>query len=276
MVDTATFLLETPAMSLIALWPLVAATLFSPSQADLTIEIRGAEDSPHYMEPLIATLTNDGRTTATVDWAVGMQFTATDPSAQDFLLTAPVVAQLPPGSTRTVRLAAMCMERSDRAPNADDAYQPSGPADGILPRLAALIHARDDRDFGAQSWVWALAEDDSLRTADIDDLVLTDDDRLLLRMGDVERSAIPQADPVTAYKAFRGSFTLDFARPFDVHIALFDEHDIAQMEIYRNERTPTGHTDIEYEFNSHDVEPGTYFIRLIADGRVMVDKEVEV
>ena len=261
-------------MSLLALWPLVAALLFTPSDAALTVEVRGAADSPHYMEPLAATVTNDGAQTATLEWPVGTRFTASDPDAQDFLLTAPVLAEVPPGTTRTLRLAAMCMERSDRAPNDDDTYRPDGLADGVLPRLAALIHERDDRDFNAQSWVWALADNDSLRTAQIDELVLTEEDRLLLRMGDADRYAVPRADPVQTYKAFRGSFTLDFARPFDVHIAVFDARDIAQMEIYRNERTPTGRTDIEYTFNSHDLDPGTYFIRLIADGRIMVDKEV--
>lgn len=240
-------------------------------------EVIGNEDSPHYMQPVIITLSNTTNTSIKVTIPNGQTFTSD--SVQDLIITREELIALAPKESKTLPLYAMCTQQYESGTNALETYEPGSIATGHLADLAQEIEIRKDFNTLGQYSIWAITDNSDLNTISGFD----EEEALYLKTfaADLLNVPVPEYDEddyLTNYndnglitRSATGKFKFYFSSESAVTIAMFDENDIVVRELYNNPTTPKGNHDLEFKFDMEVYRDKIYYVRLIKDGEIKIN-----
>ncbi|MEM7085480.1 MAG: hypothetical protein AAF489_04815 [Bacteroidota bacterium] len=243
----------------------------------ITSEVNGNEDSPHYIQPIVITLTNTSAKTIKVTIPNGQLFTSA--AVQDVIVTQKELITLAPGESKSLPLYAMCIQQNESGSNAMETYTPGNIATGHLAELAQEIEDRKDFNTLGQYSIWAITDGVHLNTISGFD----EEEALYLRTytADLLNVPVPEYDPndyLTNYhdnglinRSATGKFKFYFSSESAVTIAMFDENDIVVRELYNNPNTPKGKHDLEFKFDVEVYRDKVYYVRLIQDGKIQIN-----
>jgi hypothetical protein len=240
-------------------------------------EVIGNEDSPHYMQPVIITLSNTTNTSIKVTIPNGQTFTSD--SVQDLIITREELITLAPKESKTLPLYAMCTQQYESGTNALETYEPGSIATGHLADLAQEIEIRKDFNTLGQYSIWAITDSSDLNTISGFD----EEEALYLKTFAANLLNVPvpeydEDDYLTNYNdnglittSATGKFKFYFSSESAVTIAMFDENDIVVRELYNNPITPKGNHDLEFKFDIEVYRDKIYYVRLIKDGEIKIN-----
>ena len=103
-------------------------------------EVNGNPDSPHYIQPIMMTITNVSEVTIKITIPNGQIFTSK--KVQDVIITQEELITLAPNKTETLPLYAMCIQQSESGYNDFETYDPGILATGNLFQLTQEIEKR--------------------------------------------------------------------------------------------------------------------------------------
>lgn len=243
------------------------------------VKISENSESPHYHTPLIIELTNKSNTTLNLYIDNGTILEANKDEFQNFIVTERLLVHLKPNETKSVGIHGMCIEQSDMAPNNEVLYAIGGEAPDKMKQLSLFIEKNKQHDPNGQFLMWDLAEnyyaDIENISFEIDELgniwVLKKEEDKLVR---IETEV--DDEPAKPKLIISGDFTMNLSSNKNVHIAMFNTRDVLVKELYNNPKTPGGETKLEYEFNSYDFEEEEYYIKLVVDGRVVLNRTIDM
>ena len=243
----------------------------------ITSEVIGNEDSPHYVQPLMITLSNTTDTSLMVTIPNGQTFSSD--SVQDLIITRTELITLAPKESKTLPLYAMCTQQNESGANVMETYTPGSLATGDLADLAQEIESRNDFNTLGQYSIWAITDGVHLNTISGFDK----EEALYLKTftANLLNVPVPEYDAddyLTNYnddglitRSATGKFKFYFSSESAVTIAMFDENDIVVRELYNNPFTPKGNHDLEFKFDMEIYRDEIYYVRLIKDGEIKIN-----
>lgn len=243
----------------------------------ITSEVNGNIDSPHYIQPILITLTNTSVETIKVTIPNGQIFTSD--SVQDVIVTQKELITLAPKEAKTLPLYAMCIQQNESGSNDLATYAPGGIATGHLALLTHEIEIRKDFNTLGQYSIWAITDGVHLNTISGFD----EEEALYLKTftAGVLNVPVPDYDPedyLTNYndnglikRSATSKFKFYFSSESAVTIAMFDENDIVVRELYNNPNTPKGTHDLEFKFDIEVYQKKVYYVRLIQNGEIKIN-----
>lgn len=245
------------------------------------IEMRITEnsESTHYHTPLILEIKNISHTALNLDIQNGTILIASKDEFQNFIVTEHLLAKLQPNETKKIGIHGMCIEQSDMAPNNEVFYTIGGEAPDKMKQLSLFIEKNKQHDPNGQFLMWDLAEN---YYADIESISFELDELgniwALEKVEDkLVRIETKVDEESTKPKLIvSGNFTMNLASNKNVHIAMFNTNNVIVKELYNNPKTPGGLTKLDYEFNSYDFEEEEYYIKVVLDGKVIMDRTVDM
>jgi len=243
----------------------------------ITSKVSGNPDSPHYIQPILISLTNTSAETIKVTIPNGQIFTSD--SVQDVIVTQEELLTLAPKETKDLPLYAMCIQQYESGANDLETYAPGGIATGHLAELTQEIENRKDFNTLGQYSIWAITDDVHLNTISGYD----EEEALYLKTftAGLLNVPVPEYDPedyLTNYnddglitRSATGKFKFYFSSESAVTIAMFDENDIIVRELYNNPNTAKGNHDLEFKFDVSVYQDKVYYVRLIRDGEIKIN-----
>ncbi len=248
--------------------------------------IKGYSGASHYHSPLKIKLKNHTTDPQTVQIDPGQIMISKIESKQNFVITKQEIIALAPKQSRTINLHAMCIERSDGAPNDYTSYDPGPMADSNLRMLVEKIAADGLYGYEAQTAVWVMVGDYSLnQIVGFDTTAVRNLAYLVADAQGVEPPPPPDPDDYTrnyyttsyTYKIrMGGEFSYNLYEEREIIIAMFDVDGIVVRELYKDQNCPAGDHNMEFDFDATEYTDDKYFVRLIEDGEIMLELEVNV
>ncbi len=248
--------------------------------------INGYSGTTHYHTPLEIRFKNQTTEPKTIQIDPGQTMIAKDASKQNFVLTKQEVISLAPEQSRTINLHAMCIERSDGAPNQRTIYQAGPMADSKLKELAEKIAEEELFNYEAQTAVWAMVGDYAPdQIVGYDTTLVRDLAQLVADARGEELPPPPGPEDYTrnyystsyTYKIrMGGEFSYNLWEESEIIIAMFDVGGIVVRELYKNETCPPGEHNLEFDFDATEYSDEKYFVRLIENGEILLELEVDV
>lgn len=243
----------------------------------ITSEVNGNADSPHYIQPVVITLTNTSAETIKVTIPNGQIFTSD--SVQDVIVTQQELITLVPKESKSLPLYAMCIQQYESGANDLETYAPGDIATGHLAELTQEIENRKDFNTLGQYSIWAITDGVHLNTISGFD----EEEALHLKTFTAGLLNVPVPeydvdDYLTNYndlglitRSATGKFKFYFSSESAVTIAMFDENDIVVRELYNNPNTSKGNHDLEFKFDIEVYQDKVYYVRLIRDGEIKIN-----
>jgi len=239
--------------------------------------------STHYIKPLAITVKNNKSTPIALKVPNGMQFFPLDSSYQNLITTQEELLTLNPEKSVTIPLYAMCTEHSDRAPAPDVHYNLGKQANDKVTKLTQYIEKQKLHDPLGQSAVWAMTSGTPLE--DITGFDTTAARQLIKYVANALGKPIPPPPAPddsrrnyysTNYsRTMSGYFNYNFPKTMAVTIALFNKDNIVVRELYRNTKETPGSHKLEYKFDATLYNDSFYYLRLIADGEIILSSTVK-
>lgn len=264
----------------------LATTDLSEAVANSQVKciVAGNSSSTHYYKPLIAKISNNRNKVLAIRIPAGFQFEAHDPKYQNMLVTKTEIIKLNPNQTRKLEISAMCTEAGDHSPNPESGYNPGKIASGSLFKLASLIESKKYYNTEAQNAVWALTDNRTVEDIAGYDTACA---RLLQKFicKETNRKLPPppgKDDYARNYYSSNlkvivgGMFEFSFPRPAHITIAMFNKNNVVVRELYHNPSQPPGQHKIKYEFDASVYTEDVYYFKLLADGRVLLTRKLEM
>ncbi|MGB1248559.1 MAG: hypothetical protein ACPG4Z_06705 [Chitinophagales bacterium] len=249
----------------------------------LAIEVN--EEYTHYSSPFVVKIKNISADDISIHIENGTILEADEESNQNFIVTEQLLVSTPAQQDKTTALHAMCIENHDNAPSKEDTYTLGEKATPQLCQLSQFVEDNQYFEPDAQELMWDIAnnklKDVKINSFRIDDYhqvwaIVKNENSVLEQYSTDEQeidSITPQALP---QKIVEGSFTMNFSRTKNVHIALFNMQNVLVDEIYKNPSTPTGKTTLAYTYNSLEYAEGDYLLKVVLDGKIIMEKPVEL
>ena len=242
----------------------------------------GNADGTHYTVPIELQVKNTQATPVQIVIDNGLMFEAAEAEYQNMLVTKKEIIELAANQTRKIAIHGMCTEHSDRAPGKTTAYKLGKKAPDDLAKLAAFIETNKYFDPVAQNAVWCLANKDPLETiTSFDDKETNAILDFICKTTGQKKPRPPSEDdyrrnlrsqvlsiPVT------GSFSFQFPSPKKVHLALFNKNNVIVRELYQEDNA-VGDKKIDYQYDAAVFTDEYYFLKLIIDGKVVMNKKRE-
>jgi hypothetical protein len=252
----------------------------------IEFSINGYSGATHYHTPLEIKLKNLTTEPKTVQIDPGQIMVSKIESKQNFVITKQEIITLAPKQSRTLNLHAMCIERHDGAPNEYTGYDPGPMADSNLRMLAEKIAAEGLYSYEAQTAVWAMVGDYSLnQIVGYDTTTVRNLAQMAADAQGVELPPPPDPDdysrsyytPSYTYKLrMGGEFSYSLWDESEIIIAMFDVDGIVVRELYKDQNCPAGKHNMEFDFDATEYTNDKYFVRLIEDGEIMLELEVDI
>lgn len=253
-------------------------------QKMISFVANGNSKSTHFLKPLILKLQNLLTTTKTVKIENGQTFIAGDSAYQNLVVTKELIVSIPPNGNKTVELYAMCIENHDSAPVDNVIYKEGKMAGPSLRGLTMIIEKKGYFDQTAQEAVWCIVNNN-----DIEDIAGFNNEEVLELQKYVCSVTGKKIPPPPApddylhnynYKNFKrtigGYFEFDFTKKSNVKVAMFNIRGIVIRELYNQTNVAPGYHKIKFEFDGSAFEYGNYIIKMIIDGDVFYEKEIEL
>jgi hypothetical protein len=73
-----------------------------------------------------------------------------------------------------------------------------------------------------------------------------------------------------------GEFSYSLWNESEIIIAMFDVDGIVVRELYKDQNCPAGNHNMEFDFDATEYTNDKYFVRLIEDGEIMLELEVDI
>lgn len=248
--------------------------------------INGYSGASHYHTPLEIKLKNLTTEPKTIQIDPGQLMISKIQSKQNFVVTKQEIIALAPKQSRTLNLHAMCIERSDGAPNLNTIFEVGPMADSNLRALAKKIAAEELFNYEAQTAVWAMVGDYALnQIVGYDTSAVRDLAQFVANARGEELPPPPGPDDYSrnyyttsyTYKIrMGGEFSYNLYEEREIIIAMFDVDGIVVRELYKDQTCPPGDHNMEFDFDATEYTDDKYYVRLIEDGEIMLELEVDV
>lgn len=248
----------------------------------ISYSIYGNADGTHYHTPVMIEVQNLTSSNLNLDLENGYLLEAEDSLNQNFVLTQDLLVVLKPKEKKQLPIYAMCVERGDAAPGEEDRYTFSTKANPDLVLFSDFIEKKKLFEPAAQFLMWDIADGDYYSDNSITGFEL-DLDGNVFAVSEVGSNKVVlggfddfEEEESSYQKLVHGSFTMNFSKPKNVHIAMFNANNVIVKELFRNPKTPTGTTELEYSFNSLEYPEPEYFVKLIIDGEVQFARKIQM
>lgn len=250
----------------------------------ITASAKSNENSTHYQQPMLLEIKNITASEISVDLPVGRYFQSEDTTDQNFVSTEPLVVTLTPGQTKHIPVSAMCVNHHKSAPEDGQVYAIKKQAAPKLLKTAQYI--QQNKLYGSylgQTIMWCVSDNEPLES--VFGYVNPLKDNIFQFLSGLTGKPIPPTPKDDDYlrnpKAkpkieVSGFFEYEFAKSKAIHIAMFDEQNIAVRELYNNPNEPEGSHKVDYVFDASVFYGGKYYIRFLSDNRILMEQEVEL
>ncbi len=246
----------------------------------LNLTIHGNSNSTHYLEPIIAELSNTGKEIVTIRIETGDMFIPEDSTKQNIVATENREIVLQPMEKKSVLIKGMCTEQHDGSGNNETVYHVATRSGENLKKLTAYIADKHYQTSSAQYAVWSLMDNTELSTIYSSDT--TEENDLRKFMASITGKPIPikskdyrQNYYGPIHESVGGNFEFSFSKPKDVQIAMFDKNGILVRELYNEKKVVPGNHTLNFEFDSSVYTDDIYLFKLIAENRVMIEQELD-
>lgn len=239
------------------------------------------ENSTHYHSPLSISIKNNSNETINLSISNGDVLEPNDDSYQRFIVTESLHLVVKPLQKENALIKGMCIDQHKSAPFENIKYTVSNYTPSNLEKkIVAFIDENKFFEPNAQFLLWDIltapqkfvkVEAFNIIDNKITPMIRDDKNHLISFYPKIESYEEPMA-----IKEVSGSFNLTLALPKNLHIAMFDTNNILVKELYKNPNTPKGKTTLEYAFNSLEFNEDTYFIKVVMDGNILMNKKVDL
>ncbi len=248
----------------------------------ININVHGNSASTHYLEPLVAELTNAGNEAMTIAIESGDMFIPDDAAKQNIVVTGNQMLTLQPNEKKSVKIKGMCTESSDGCGSDETTYKFQAAGNANLKKLATFIDSKKYQTSTAQYAVWSLMNNDDLNSIYGADSTEENDLKKFMASLTGKTFAIKnKTDYRTNYYAppvesVGGNFEYNFNKAKDVQIAMFDKNGILVRELFNQKKVAAGDHKFHFEFDSGVYTDDVYYFKLIVDNEVMVDQNWDI
>lgn len=254
------------------------------AQKKITAWAVASDNSSHYQQPVTVRIKNITSTALTVTLPVGRYFQSSDTTDQNFVSTEPVLFTVAPGQTQELPVSAMCVNHEKSGPGAGTEYAIKKPANEKLRKTADYIHQKQlSGSYLGQTVMWCISDNEPLENVfGYDGPQVAEATKFLSELTGKPIPKAPAPDdylrnPHAAPKIeVGGSFSFRFSSPKSVHIAMFDQQNIAVRELYNNPNEPAGSRKVDFVFDASVFNDNTYYIRFLVDNRVLMEQEMSL
>lgn len=244
----------------------------------LSIQILVDEMSPHYDAPFVFKLKNNTNQKQEVFIPTGLTLIAQDENDQNFVITQEYLVVLEPFKSISKPVKAMCLERNDAAPNEYSIYKVGFQASENICKLSKFINDNKKFNPNAQLLMWEIAD----RLFDVKPenffQINTDNEIEIVSLNNEGKREIVnrKEEPKVLERELKiyGNFSMNLSGTRNIHIAMFNMDNVLVKELYNNPQTPKGENKIEYAINSLEFPDEKYQIKLVMNGRIMMQREV--
>lgn len=272
---------------------------FKPAERMEEIELRQAligkkilmqavhnPNSTHYSSPVLLKLTNTSPVPVRIKVPAGYIFTPSDTGEQPMLVVKPEMIALQPNAKKEVQLQAMCMAHSKSGPGTDAVFRLSNPADKKFVTLAEQIDAMKAYGIEGQQAVWCLTDNEPPQNIFGADTATTN--KLRKYICQVTGKKLPPPEKLNDYRynyyapivnteeRIWGQYEFKFSQEKSIVIAMFDRRNTVVRELYKNEHEKPGSHVFKYEFDSSVYTDDAYKIMFIADGKVLLTRNLNM
>ncbi|MCB0538196.1 MAG: hypothetical protein KDE33_11805 [Bacteroidetes bacterium] len=249
----------------------------------ITYELIGNEIYVHYETPLMFHITNISNENITIEIDAGTIVQSNVEKYQDFVLTGAIALELSPQGEDFFHINAMCIEQDDNAPTNDAYYFFTDRKNDNLIKLATFISDNKLFNSEAQFLVWDVIKNpknyDNITAYKLDEK--NNIWSVANNNGEENIALASKADVIEDNDQqnllmVSGTFTFNLAFGKEVHLAMFNDRNVIVKELYAEATMPKGLSKIPYAFNSLDFPEDKYYIKLIMDGKVLNNKEIDM
>ncbi|MBN1950535.1 MAG: hypothetical protein JW801_04985 [Bacteroidales bacterium] len=249
----------------------------------ITADLEGNSNSPHFLEPLQARITNVSSSSLQLHIRPGYIFECQDTTVQDLIITEDVMITLKQGESVDRVLKSMCIEQHNSAPGNGAVFKFSKIAGGSLLKLAEYINEKKYHNSMAQSAIWCLTDGSPVSYITGFDRKIAQD----LREFTCALLGIPvpewdEYDYKTNYNStnysieIKGTMTFDLMKPTHIIIGLFNEEGILVRELYNINKLAQGSYRKTYSFDATVYTDAIYYIQLVEDGVITLKSTVDL
>lgn len=245
----------------------------------------GNGESPHYVRPLIAKLTNKSSKPIQVEIGSGLEFEAGDAGYQNLVVTNSRSIYLAPGKEEEVPLYAMCTEPADKAPRAESVYKLKPEKNTRLSNMARYIEEHKMHNPNGQQAVWCVSSGKDI--ASIGGFDTAEVRSLQRHVAKLTGRPLPPPPAPDDYEhnyyaaprehvSYKGVMNFRFSESHSISIGLFNERDVLVRELYNNPAEPAGMRKVEYAFDNTVYTDPVYYVRLVKDGDILMNRKIEL
>lgn len=252
-------------------------------QNAVQIEAIADKTSPHYDKPIQLKLQNKRSSSLRMEIPVTSYFNPIDTNYQSFMVTEPLIVMLAPNETKTVSLKTMCINKHKDGHQANISYQYAGKKGKEYEVLANFIQTEQlGGTITGQQILWTQSDDYPL-----DEILLQDIQKqhaLVTRLAKLQNKPAPQMPKENDYVRnlsakpqveFSGNIQFQLRKISAVQIAMFNTNNVVIRELYNNPQHKAGPTDMEFSFDASVYQADTYRIKLICDGQIKLELDVD-
>lgn len=241
------------------------------------------ESSPHYNDPLKFTLTNNGNLPLLIEIPIATYFNPVDTEYQSFMVVEPLFVQLEAKESKVISPKAMCINQSKMAHKQTVQYKYGGIKGKNFADVANFV--KQENLIGTitgQQIIWTQSDNYPLEEITMFDTKKQYD--IVSRLAKLTNKPVPPMPKETDYKRnlnakpqveFSGSIQFNLRKVSSVQIAMFNTRNVVVRELYNNAAHRAGPTDMEFSFDASVYQEDTYKIKLICDGQIKLELEVD-
>jgi hypothetical protein len=251
----------------------------------LRIEYVGNESSTHYHHPVQAKIENPTDRAIPYEVPIGTVYRAKDPAYQDYIVVEHLLAEIPPHSSQTLNISAMCMEPSDLPQSDAMRYELIPPKPSELLRYVTFIQGKMFSKGAVQDGLWKLVENDEdvaiygWNSDEINEISRWLANEMGIELSEDQEFIEPEhINGTLGEKSVKisGSFTVASSRNSDVVAGLFDTDKRLVREFYRNPNTPAGRHKITYAYDGKPYLGAEYVHLLIVNGKISLELPMDL
>lgn len=240
--------------------------------------VRGNSESTHYLEPIIATITNTSSQQITLQINDGDMFIPTDTNKQNIVVTNQEIFVLKPQEKKSLKIKGMCTERNNAAGNNETVYNLEPNKNKNLKKLGEFIQSKKYQTSAAQYAVWSLMDNSDLNAIYSSDS--TEEMELKKYMASLTGKTFELMNSNYRHSYYAppkekvgGKYEYNFSKKQDVQIAMFDKNGILVRELFNQKDVPAGQHTFNFEFDSSVYTDDIYYFKLIALNDVLVNQK---
>lgn len=245
----------------------------------ITAELDGNGESPHFIDPLQARITNVSSQDLQLHIKPGYIFQSMDSTVQDLIITEDVIITLNSGESVDRALKSMCIEQHNSAPVKGIGYRFSHLAEGALLKLAQYINDKKYFNSMAQNAVWCLTDGNSILNIYGEKEIAQDLREYTCKLLNIpvpDWDAVDYESPNRYSIEINGTMTFQLMKPTHIIIGLFNEDGIMVRELYNINKLDKGMYRKEYSFDATVYTDALYYIMLIEDGKITLRSTVDL